>query len=417
MFGILNAIILDDQRTYTTSRRTHPRSIGIPPATTKMSNNLAQARAVKAAKREALYARMAHARRAKVSARRNPFNFLPQELLAEVARHVSSVGDLSAFTQVSWVARERLLDELFRKAVDPRVANVNRWRSTIGRRHDRMRDYYLEEATVVDSPALEGLLNQCSNPDVEVRCDGQLTHVINVLAPCSPLHLEDLFLEAVRQETETTTGILIGRGVRCNLSGLAFDDKAKLHGAIFYGSEFLLRLLLNRGEDVNQRDNRLRTALYIAAECRLPNMVAMLLEFGADVDLRIRGKTALRIAVETLENEWFANYDHLSHVVKQLMAAGADATESGALHKAAVLGEAGIVQLMLKGGANPAERCTAMELWEMRDISTRPATALECFGMQVHRRQREAAYILRHQIATLDDEFYAAEEEIRRLLS
>ena len=72
---------------------------------------------------------------------------------------------------------------------------------------------------------------------------------------------------------------------------------------------------------------------------------------------------------------------------------------------------------LLKGGANPAERCTAMELWEMRDISTRPATALECFGMQVHRRQREAAYILRHQIATLDDEFYAAEEEIRRLLS
>ena len=331
----------------------------------------------------------------------------------EVVGHIPSVGDLSAFAQVSRVARERLRNELFLKAMDPRVKNVNRWRTTNNRRHLCMRDHYLTEATVLDSPALEELLNQCSNPDVEVKCNGQWMNAINVLAPCSPVHLEDLFLDAVHLENETTAGILIERGVPCGLIG---DENARLHNAVFQGSEFLLRLLLNRGEDVNQRDNQLRTALFIAAMRRLPNMVAMLLDFGAVVDMRIQGKTALRGAVDSIEFNWSAtNYDDLGLVVERLMAAGADATGSGALHKAAVLGDAGLVELMIHNGANPAERCTVMDLSEI--IASSPATALECFEMQVYRARRENAYIRRHRIATPDAAFYAEEEEVRRLLT
>ena len=70
---------------------------------------------------------------------------------------------------------------------------------------------------------------------------------------------------------------------------------------------------MNRGEDVNQRDNQLRTALFIAAMRRLPNMVAMLLDFGAVVDMRIQGKTALRGAVLQLSDGRYNDFWQRGH--------------------------------------------------------------------------------------------------------
>ena len=70
---------------------------------------------------------------------------------------------------------------------------------------------------------------------------------------------------------------------------------------------------------------------------------------------------------------------------------------------------------MIHNGANPAERCTVTDLSEINASS--PATALECFEMQVYRARRESAYIDHHDIETPDAAFFAAEEKVRMLLT
>jgi ankyrin repeat protein len=129
-----------------------------------------------------------------------------------------------------------------------------------------------------------------------------------------------------------------------------YDESDSLHSASVDGLIYVVQRLLDRGADVNERNERLQTPLDLASEHGNLAIAKTLIEYGADVNSRDNfGWTPLHRAAAT-------RYRHAG-VVELLLVNGADinATEREgytALHFASSYGNLEIVQLLLERGAN-----------------------------------------------------------------
>ena len=127
-----------------------------------------------------------------------------------------------------------------------------------------------------------------------------------------------------------------------------YEEINSLHAALVGGRIGMVRRLLNRGADVNERDELFRTPLHTASEIGKLDLARTLINYGADVDCRDAGGwTPLHIS---------AKLGHID-VVQLLLDNGVDmnATEwqdDTALHLASAKGHFEIVQSLLKRGAN-----------------------------------------------------------------
>lgn len=125
-------------------------------------------------------------------------------------------------------------------------------------------------------------------------------------------------------------------------------DTTPLHYAVLYGNLESVRILLDRGANVNARNKSDATPLIFAAYNF--EKTRLLVEKGADVNVHSsRGMTPLKVAASVHGN--IATLRYLldkGAVVKQIDESGSDA-----LQIAALKGDADMVRLLLQKGADP----------------------------------------------------------------
>jgi ankyrin repeat protein len=132
------------------------------------------------------------------------------------------------------------------------------------------------------------------------------------------------------------------------------DNGTSLHAASEAGDVETVRLLLERGADVKERDVYHQTAILVASRSGRLQVVKLLIEYGADVNSHDGiGWVPLHVA---------SRNGHLE-VVQSLLDHGADVNAKThdhwtALHFACVIGHAGaeIVEALLNQGANVGVR-------------------------------------------------------------
>lgn len=110
-----------------------------------------------------------------------------------------------------------------------------------------------------------------------------------------------LLAYAVKYEQLSVAGILIQRGA-CVTAKSRSDSFTALHHAAEQGLEAMVQLLLDSGAQVDLRNGREQTALMLAARSGHESVVRLLLQEGADINATdSEGYTALDIALETDE--------------------------------------------------------------------------------------------------------------------
>jgi ankyrin repeat protein len=153
------------------------------------------------------------------------------------------------------------------------------------------------------------------------------------------------------------------------------------HWAAQEGKLDLIKTMISHGIDVDVKDKKGQTALFVAARNNHLEIVNLLIQGGADVNLQdINGRTALfiilpdeydrpcaerieRVVANKLEqqSQWIPTYippdDFYDQVVAVLLKAGAnpqikDKDDRTALHWAAVLGRKKVVSLLIEDGAH-----------------------------------------------------------------
>jgi len=127
-------------------------------------------------------------------------------------------------------------------------------------------------------------------------------------------HFTTLLMAVAQQGTPEAVKLLLERGADVNGKNL-IGDTALMHACISKRVD-TAKLLIEHGADVNATGTTGRTALLDACYSRRPDLVAMLLEKGADMSAKrsYDGKTSLMIASEEGQAE----------MVRALLTAGAD---------------------------------------------------------------------------------------------
>jgi ankyrin repeat protein len=164
--------------------------------------------------------------------------------------------------------------------------------------------------------------------------------------PLTPLHF------AIIKGDVATVKLLIEKG--SDVNSKTSGGITPLHLAAVSGNADVARLLLERGADVNARDNVGRIPLHYASNA---SVAKMLIEAGADINARDKeGVTPLHYAAHKCARAPRVR-EPLLDVVKTLLEYGADVnakTTFGVtpLHVAAYYGEAEIVEMLIKRGAD-----------------------------------------------------------------
>ncbi|KAJ0404425.1 hypothetical protein ATCC90586_003059 [Pythium insidiosum] len=129
-------------------------------------------------------------------------------------------------------------------------------------------------------------------------------------------------------------------------------DWPMLYRAAWYGSIDVARLLLQRGADIESRNENGMTALNAAARCGHGDIVGLLIDHGADIEAKDKnGLTALCVA---------SSGGHMD-IVRRLLARGADLGSKSnngdaALHFTASRGWITVASLLLQHGADVETR-------------------------------------------------------------
>jgi ankyrin repeat protein len=170
-------------------------------------------------------------------------------------------------------------------------------------------------------------------------------YIVSAILPLTPLHFAAIKGDAA------TVKLLIEKGSDVNSKTLG--GITTLHLATDSGNADVARLLLEVGADVNARDDMGRTPLHYASNA---SVAKMLIEAGADINARDKeGVTPLHYAAHKCAR--LGAREPLLDVVKTLLEYGADVnakTTFGVtpLHVAAYYGEAEIVEMLIKRGAD-----------------------------------------------------------------
>ncbi len=154
-------------------------------------------------------------------------------------------------------------------------------------------------------------------------------------------------LLATRKSFRSVCEALLARGANPNLSDSA--SEVPLDAAASRGDEAIVRLLLDKGAEVNRKSKSGTTSLHRTSST---NIARLLLERGAEVNAQDEeGRSPLHVA---------ASYDRRA-MVELLLAQKADAkltNKSGwtPLHAAADAGAASIIAPLIQNGADPNQQ-------------------------------------------------------------
>ena len=135
------------------------------------------------------------------------------------------------------------------------------------------------------------------------------------------------------------------------------DGNAALYLAAQNGRESLCRWLIELGADVNRRNSRRETALHAAAQWGHAACVSALLECGADVELNDGDDCELLKAALTpvIGKNGYLTKPNVE-VVRLLLAAGASVNDDELLIRAERYGDAELVRLLARYGADVSLR-------------------------------------------------------------
>ncbi|MGB3694161.1 MAG: ankyrin repeat domain-containing protein [Spirulinaceae cyanobacterium] len=192
----------------------------------------------------------------------------------------------------------------------------------------------------------------------------------------STLQPEKNFIDAAEAGKIETVSEYLKKGGNPNER---INSITALHYAAVKGNYEIVALLIENGADVNARSNESSTPLHWAMQSRNPETITLLIEKGADFEaVDQRGTTPLY---------WAA-----AHGAKEatliLLAKGAnvnaeDKNESTALHAAARLGRTDIVKLLIENGAEVNARMTSGETplnMALKENHQQTANLLKSYG-------------------------------------
>ena len=153
---------------------------------------------------------------------------------------------------------------------------------------------------------------------------------------------------AVMEENADAVRVLIEHGAR---SGDGFT------GAVVKGKKKLLKLLVDCGGDINQKDSNEHNPLFLAVIANNAKVVRWMIELGADVNLRTdAGYTALTYTVLAQMKDLKGRRKKFNpEIIRSLMKAGAEYEE--AMIIAVKSGNIPFLDIILENGADVNRKC------------------------------------------------------------
>ncbi len=144
------------------------------------------------------------------------------------------------------------------------------------------------------------------------KCAVCRTSVLNNITP---------LIEASQKGQTDTVKILLEKGTDLNAKNI--NNWTALMFATEKGHTDIVKMLLEKGTDVNAKDDNGYTALIIASYNKHTEIVRMLLENGADVNMKDKyNHTALMFAIKHinhLEDSWERYWFDTSGIVSMLL--------------------------------------------------------------------------------------------------
>ncbi|XP_068445397.1 protein phosphatase 1 regulatory subunit 27b [Clinocottus analis] len=130
-------------------------------------------------------------------------------------------------------------------------------------------------------PVSQTIGNKAQDCGVQVGCKSSAS-----LKPLRSVHFPNdiVFLDYIRHGELERIGLFI-RARRVNLETIYHSGMAAIHEAVLSGNLECVKLLVNHGADVHQRDEEGWTPLHMACSDGFPHIARYLLKLGADPKL------------------------------------------------------------------------------------------------------------------------------------